>query len=67
MQSTIKISMRKTALKFYGGKLSSLFTSRNFDNISRSRNAGTITKKDFRINSSKDFKPWQRNNLSLHK
>jgi len=60
MIQTIKRSMRLTALSELGGKLYSLYDCKRFDQrFYRSRGSRTVTKKDFRCNGSKNFRPWQ--------
>jgi hypothetical protein len=58
----VKISMRRSMLKIYGGCIDNVWTDTvgHLEQIfKRSRNAGTVTRKDFRINSRKNYKPWQ--------
>lgn len=56
------LSMRKSALVVHGGTLESLYELHGRDNYwYRSRMAGHSARKDFRINSRRDYKPWQRN------
>jgi|WetSurMetagenome_2_1015567.scaffolds.fasta_scaffold68291_1 hypothetical protein len=60
MIHTTKMSMRLTALSSLGGSLYSLYDSKRFDQpFYRSRGSRTVTKKDFRCNGSKNFRPWQ--------
>lgn len=60
MIQTTKRSMRLTALSILGGKLYSLYDCKKFDQpFFRSRCARTTTRKDFRINGSRNYKPWQ--------
>jgi len=54
------VSCRISLLKDFGGPLHNLYDSRRFDNhYSRSRLGHNHTKKDFKINHRKDYKPWQ--------
>ena len=54
----VKISNRKALL--FCEELYSLYRSKRFDQkYYRSRSASTTTKKDFRVNGTKYYRPWQ--------
>jgi hypothetical protein len=54
------VSMRKGALRIFGGTLDSLSKSRHFDDrFYRSRMRHHRTRKDFRVNGRHDYRPWQ--------
>jgi hypothetical protein len=56
------VSMRKGALKAFGGTLSNLYKSKHLDNpMYRSRMRRHYTRKDFRVNGQRNYKPWQFN------
>jgi len=59
----IKLSMRLSILKTFGGPLKNQYDSWRLDHLCckchHSRYAGKTTKKDFRINGTKNYKPWQ--------
>ena len=57
--SGFKISMRLSALKFYGGALDSMYDSSRFDNGSQSRYHRHATRKDWQGTSRRDYKPWR--------
>lgn len=50
----MKISMRKSALKIYGGNLKNLYDSPRLECGFESRNAGHSCKKD-----KKSYRPWR--------
>lgn len=55
------MSMRKSALTVFGGTLANLYDLHGSDSDwYRSRVAGHSTRKDFRINGRRNYKPWQR-------
>jgi len=60
MCETGKLSMRLTALREFGGSLISLYDSHRLDSGWQSRRARRSCRKDFRCNSKRDYKPWQR-------
>jgi hypothetical protein len=61
MCKTGMLSMRLTALREFGGPLLNLYDSRRFDSGWQSRtHSGSKCRKDFRCNSKRDYKPWQR-------
>lgn len=54
------VSMRKSALKIYGGTLKSLYELHGHDNpMYRSRMRHHYTQKDFRVNGQRNYRPWQ--------
>lgn len=54
------VSSRLCTLVINGGDLNNLYDSPRFEQRNnRSRNASNITKKDFRINCKKVYRPWQ--------
>ena len=54
------VSMRKSALKIYGGTLKSLYELHEHDNpMHRSRMRHHYTRKDFRVNGQRNYRPWQ--------
>lgn len=56
----VKMSMRKTALTVFGGNLYSMYDVKRFENrFFRSRYASTTTRKDYRVNGSCNYRPWQ--------
>jgi hypothetical protein len=58
----IKVSMRKSSLVGFnaGGELKSMYEVKRFDyRFFRSRHAYTVTRKDFRVNGSHIYRPWQ--------
>lgn len=56
------VSMRKGALKAFGGTLKSLYEFHGHDNpMYRSRMRRHYTRKDFRVNGQRNYKPWQFN------
>lgn len=57
----VKRSVRITALKEYGGMLYNLWDSPRLNSLGfkKSRIGSRSTRKDFRINSQKNYKPWQ--------
>jgi hypothetical protein len=58
-----KMSMRLSSTKSFGGDIHDLWDISRFDSRSRSRNAATQCKKDFRANSSRNYRPWQRDSV----
>lgn len=60
----VSASMRKSALRKFGGSLASLWTdSHRFDSGKRSRSgSGHRTHKDYRINGGhrRSYKPWRK-------
>ena len=54
-----KISMRLSCTKAFGGDIEDLWDVYRFEGGIRSRNAATQCKKDFRANSSRNYRPWQ--------
>ena len=58
-----KISMRKSALRDFGGSLRNMYFVPRFEQQctrgNRSRDAGTICRKDFRVNGNRNYRPWR--------
>ena len=55
------VSMHRGVLKILGGTENNLYDAR-FDNYEgdHKRFAATVCRKDFRANSRRDYRPWQR-------
>jgi len=57
-----RVSTIKSLLKVNGGAVKSLWdVSTRFDTGRRSRHAGRQSRKDYRCNSRRDYRPWQAN------
>ena len=53
------VSMRKSALKVFGGELHSLYDTPRWEAGRRSRSAAHVCRKDWQASSRRDYKPWQ--------
>lgn len=57
------VSMRKSALKVFGGELHSLWDTPRMDSGRRSRSASHVCRKDWQASSRRDYKPWQTDEI----